>query len=133
MTVTPAVGTAEAATGPQLLPTLRAGHAGLNVSDLERAGRFYQQVLGLTVLAESAADAPAGRRYAFLGGPGALVLTLWEQAEGRFDAGRPGLHHLAFRVESVEEVREVERRLRARGATLLYDGVVPHAGTCQGG
>ena len=62
------------------------------------------------------------------------MLTLWEQSEGRFDAGTPGLHHLSFRVEDIAAVREIERRLSDAGARLIYDGIVPHAeGSDSGG
>jgi lactoylglutathione lyase len=65
---------------------------------------------------------------------GINVLTLWEQSEGRFDAGAPGLHHLSFEVASVGDVRAAEERLKARGATFAYDGLVPHReGTPSGG
>ena len=110
---------------------VQTGHVGLNVTDLARAVRFYNGIFGLQVLQESDA---AGRRFAFLGAGGKTVLTLWEQSAGRFDAGAPGLHHLSFRVEDVDAVREVERRVRESGARLIYDGVVPHAeGADSGG
>lgn len=110
---------------------VQTGHVGLNVTDLARSVRFYKDVFGLEVLKESGA---AGRRFAFLGAGGKTVLKLWEQSEGRFDAGAPGLHHLSFRVEDVGAVREVERKVRAAGARLIYDGVVPHAeGADSGG
>jgi lactoylglutathione lyase len=107
------------------------GHVGLNVSDLERSKRFYVDLLGLEVKGEGAEGA---RRFAFLGDADRLVLTLWQQSDGRFDRGRPGLHHLSFQVSTMEQVRAAERKLRALGAPLLYDGVVPHAeGTSSGG
>jgi hypothetical protein len=30
-------------------------------------------------------------------------------------------------VDSIEQVREAERRLRARGAVIYHGGIVPHA------
>jgi len=113
------------------LRALQTGHVGVNVTDTERSGRFYREVFGLDRLGESQED---GRRFVFLGHAEKLVLTLWQQSAGRFDAARPGLHHLSFQVESIEDVREVERRLRARGARFLYDGIVPHGeGADSGG
>ena len=110
---------------------LSTGHIGLNVSRLERSREFYTDILGLEVLRESAAD---GRRYAFLGQGPNLVLTLWQQSDGRFEKARPGLHHLSFQAASIEAVREAERKLRARGSHFHYDGVVPHAeGQASGG
>lgn len=113
--------------------TLRTGHVGLNVTDLERSLAFYQQVFGLVVLGRSTED---GREFAFLGNPDVnsdvfldqLAITLWQQADGTFSTGRPGLHHLAFNVASVEEVERVRDELTSMGVDLLYGGnVVPHS------
>jgi len=84
------------------LRALQTGHVGVNVTDAERSGRFYREVFGLDRLGESQED---GRRFVFLGHAEKLVLTLWQQSAGRFDAARPGLHHLSFQVESIEDVR----------------------------
>lgn len=102
----------------------RTGHVGLNVTDLPRAKRFYTEVFGLEIVGESADPA---KPFAFLGVGSDIVLTLWQQSSGDFAAGRPGLHHLAFRAESVEQVQEAERRLRALGARVHHEGIVPHA------
>ena len=110
----------------------QTGHVGINVSDLERSSRFYQDVLGFRVSNESR---DGGRRFVFLSDAGGrLVLTLWEQSDGRFEKSRPGLHHLSFHVSTIEEVREAEARLRAAGARVYYGGVVAHAeGADSGG
>ena len=111
--------------------TLQTGHVGLNVTDIERATRFYQDVFGFALLLTFG---EADRRFAFLAQGDRLVLTLWQQSAGTFAAGRPGLHHLSFQVDDVERVREVERRLREIGATIHHGGIVPHAeGAASGG
>ena len=110
---------------------LQTGHVGLNVVDLDRSLRFYQDVFGFVIVSESS---EAGRRFAFLGDGDRLVLTLWEQSSGAFDPARPGLHHLSFQAASIDDVRTFERRLRDRGSVLLHDGVVPHGeGADSGG
>jgi len=110
---------------------LETGHVGINVTGLERSLAFYEVALGLERIGGSDAD---GRKYAFLGTNGRLVLTLWEQSEGRFDAARPGLHHLSFHVATADDVAAAETRVRALGAKLYHDGVVPHAeGSASGG
>ncbi|MFF9620241.1 VOC family protein [Streptomyces griseosporeus] len=111
--------------------TLRTGHIGLNVTDLDRSLAFYRDVLGFAVLGEGKEE---GRRFAFLGEGPAPVLTLWQQAEGAYDSGRAGLHHLALEAESIERVRAYEEALRAYGAAFQYDGVVAHReGAASGG
>ena len=112
---------------------LRTGHVGINVTDLDRSRTFYCEVLGLEVLGESTDD---GRRFAFLGNPDVasevfldrLAITLWEQSTGAFSTTRPGLHHLAFHVDSVADVEQVRDRVQALGIELLHGGeIVPHS------
>ena len=110
---------------------VQTGHIGLNVSDLRRSKQFYQQVFGFEILNESY---EAGRQFVLLAQDGKLLLTLWQQSEGRFAKDQPGLHHLAFQVGGMEEVRGFEERLRALGTPLIYNGVVPHGeGADSGG
>ncbi|MFD8811098.1 VOC family protein [Streptomyces sp. NPDC059627] len=105
--------------------TLRTGHVGLNVTDLDRSLAFYRNVLGFVLLAQGSEDE---RRYAFLGdsdgdGP---VLTLWQQAKQPYEGGRAGLHHLAFTAGSTEQLEAYEAALRAHGVAFAHDGVVAH-------
>ncbi|MFJ5935727.1 VOC family protein [Streptomyces sp. NPDC093071] len=111
--------------------TLTTHHVGLNVTDLERSLAFYADVLGFEVLGRGA-EGESG--YAFLGRDGRLAIALWQQAEGAYDPGRPGLHHLAFEAESLDHVRAAEAALTARGTTFAYEGVVAHReGAASGG
>jgi lactoylglutathione lyase len=110
---------------------MEAGHIGLNVSNLARSKRFYQEALGFDLMGESK---DVKRQYAFLGKDQKLILTLWEQSEGNFATKLPGLHHLSFRVEDVQQVREAEQRLRNLNVHFHYDGLVPHGeGSVSGG
>ena len=99
-------------------------HVGLNVTDLERAKRFYTAVFELNVNHETNTDTA---NYAFLSNDAGLLLTLWRQSEGQFSQVHPGLHHLALQLESVAQVAAFEARLRALGVTPLHDGIVAHA------
>ena len=99
-------------------------HVGLNVTDMERAKRFYTAVFELNVIHETHTDAA---NYAFLGNDSGLLITLWRQSEGQFSPGYPGLHHLALQLEDVTAVQAFESRLRALGVTPLHDGIVAHA------
>ena len=105
-------------------PLARPGHIGLNVSDIDRSVSFYKDLLGFQVLLEGGAG---DRKFAFLGDGGKPVLTLWQQSTGSFDKRRPGLHHFAFEVGAVDEVRRLEAKLHARGIHFHYEGIVPHA------
>ncbi len=107
---------------------LQTGHVGLNVSDLDRSKGFYQEVFGFEVMGESQEEE---RRFVFLGEGSKLVLTLWQQGNGRFEKQRPGLHHLSFQVATIEDVKKVEQKLRALNVLFIYDGIVPHAEGAQ--
>ncbi|MEN8374814.1 MAG: VOC family protein [Gemmatimonadota bacterium] len=109
----------------------QTGHVGINVTDLDRSLDFYRAVFGFETVGRS--DDP-GRRYAFLAQEGELVLTLWEQGDGRFAKDRPGLHHLSFQVDSVEQVEAVQARADAAGSKIHHGGVVAHQeGAASGG
>ncbi|MET9396236.1 VOC family protein [Kitasatospora sp. NPDC002965] len=111
--------------------TLQTGHVGLNVTDLDRSTAFYRRLLGLELLKEGTGPE---QRFAFLGRDGRPVLTLWQQSAGTFATAAPGLHHLSFQVDSLDEVRAAEALLRELGASFAYDGVVPHGeGAASGG
>jgi lactoylglutathione lyase len=109
---------------------LKTGHVGLNVTDVGRSRDFYRGVFGFEVVAESDEE---GRRFVFLGDGERLVLTLWEQSEGRFGVDGPGLHHLSFEVADMGEVGRYEEAVRGMGARFLYEGVVPHAEGAESG
>ncbi|TGA95758.1 VOC family protein [Streptomyces sp. MZ04] len=111
--------------------TLRTGHIGLNVTDIERSLAFYRDVIGYGVIGEGKEE---GRRFAFLGEGTRPVLTLWQQADAAYAATNAGLHHLAIEVDTIEQVRAYESALRAYGVEFAYDGVVPHGeGAASGG
>lgn len=110
-----------------LATTFATGHVGLNVTDLDRSVGFYTRVFGWSVRGR-------GDGYAFLGDDARLIVTLWQQADGAFSAQAPGLHHLSFEVESVEDVEATEARVRDAGLRLYHDGIVPHSeGAASGG
>lgn len=104
-------------------PAFQTGHIGLNVSNLERSKQFYQAVFGFTVTGESSEP---GHGFVFLSAGSQLVLTLWAQSAGSFAKDRPGLHHLSFQVNSIDEVRVFEERLKRLETDFKYEGVVPH-------
>ena len=110
---------------------LTPGHIGLNVSNLENARKFYCAVFGLETAAISTEP---GREYALLSQDGDIVLTLWRQSDGKFSGSTPGLHHLAFRAQSLADVEASQERVVAAGGRILHGGIVPHReGASSGG
>lgn len=113
------------------LTSLQTGHVALNVTDVARSSAFYQRLLGLSVAAEGS---DSGHRWVFLGRGGRLVLTLFQQSKGSFNTGAPGLHHLSFQVENMDQVRVAEALAQELGAPFFHDGVVAHSeGAASGG
>ena len=106
------------------------GHIGLNVSDVSRSQQFYQQVFGFDVINESL---DADRRFVLLGEDGQAIVTLWQQSTGKFKKDTPGLHHLAFWVDNVNAVENIEQQLRKMKVNFLYDGIVAHAEGAKSG
>ncbi|MEV2220061.1 VOC family protein [Nocardia vinacea] len=114
-----------------IAPQLATGHIGLNVSDLDRSMDFYRRAFGFEQLVASA-DGDE-KRWAFLGANGKLVLTLWQQSDGAFSTKTPGLHHLSFQVDTIEQVRSIEALLRELSVSFAYDGVVAHGESVASG
>ncbi len=109
---------------------LQTGHIGLNVTDLDRSVEFYRRALGFDEIGRGDGE----RRFAFLGVDGVPKLTLWQQSSGEFSTKTPGLHHLSFQVETLDEVRAVEAILRDLAVSFAHDGVVAHReGAASGG
>ncbi len=106
------------------------GHVGINVTNLERSKDFYMKAIGLELMGESTEE---GKQYAFLSDGQRLVLTLWQQSEGRFDAQTPGLHHLSFEVGSLSDVEDAMTRLGEMGVGTLHDGIVAHGESMPSG
>ncbi|GGK29161.1 hypothetical protein GCM10011583_71340 [Streptomyces camponoticapitis] len=111
--------------------TLKTGHVGLGVTDLNRSLPFYARVLGLETLAEGKDDS---RRWAFLGRDGEILVALWQQSQEGFATATAGLHHLSFQVNTLDEIAATEAVLRELDTEFVHDGVVAHAeGAASGG
>ena len=98
------------------MPVQRLNHAVLYVRDVERSVAFYSEVLGFrTVMAMPGA--------AFLQAEGSANdhdLGLFQIGAGAADspAGRTavGLYHLAWEVDTLDELERLAQRLAERGA-----------------
>ena len=90
------------------------GHVVVQVSDLERAERFYGDLLGLPVCAHMDEN---GMRIAFfsLGNHHDFAVL---EVSGEVDRGETatGLHHVAFNIgTTMDELREAKAKLDAAG------------------
>ena len=103
-------------------PAARVGHVHLKVSNLERAIRFYRDVLGFEVTQRWGAQA------AFLSAGGYhhhIGLNTWESLGGPPPApGTTGLYHVAFLYPSRAALGEAYRRLLEHDVPL--DGGADH-------
>ena len=103
-------------------PGVRIGHVHLKVADIERALRFYCDVLGFELqqrMGEQAAFVSAGGYHHHIG------LNTWESA----GAGPPppfttGLFHIAIRYPDRQTLADALRRVLAAGIRL--DGASDH-------
>ncbi len=96
------------------------GHVLLRVLDLERAKKFYGEVLGFKVLEE---DPEHGGTFMALEGQ-SHAIDLFQvkdadaEAAQRQTPGVRGLGHIAFRVESEEALKEAYATLQAHGVEI---------------
>jgi glyoxylase I family protein len=98
-------------------------HLDLVVSDLERSLAFYQELLrplGYSRLSE--VEGERGERVLYIGRDGGYALSLRERQSPRvdepYDRYDLGLHHIAFRAESRDQVEERADWLRAQNVEI---------------
>jgi catechol 2,3-dioxygenase len=103
-------------------PDVRIGHVHLKVADLERAIRFYRDVLGFELTQRY------GKEAAFLSAGGYhhhIGLNTWESEGGsRPPRGSTGLFHLAIAYPTRAELADALRRLLHAG--IHVDGASDH-------
>jgi catechol 2,3-dioxygenase len=97
-------------------PDVRIGHVHLKVADLERAVRFYRDVLGFELTQRY------GNQAAFLSAGGYhhhIGLNTWESAGGKPPpSGSTGLYHLAIAYPTRAELADALRRVVDAGISL---------------
>src|SRR5437762_6460856 len=100
------------------MPVTRLNHAVLYVRDAERSATFYEEVLGFRRL--TMVSIPGAK---FLQAPGStndhdLGLFSIGEGAGPSPAGRSavGLYHLAWEVDTLDELDRLAQALSARGS-----------------
>ena len=96
-------------------PRADVGHVNLTVTDLERALRFYRDVIGLRVTQrdEQSAFLAAGDYHHH------VALNTWDSAATAPAPHSAGLHHFALRLRDARALAEVVVRLVRGGHELL--------------
>ncbi len=111
---------------PLLEGALALDHVAIAVPDLESALPFWRDQLGATVLGTE--EVPSQKvRVAFLSTGMAktelLEPTSPESPIAKFlNQGRRGLHHVAYRVENIEEILT---KLKRAGSRMIQESSVP--------
>lgn len=95
---------------------VRLNHAVLFVTDLERAERFYTDVIGMTVAAREPRANAAFLRLPRSGNHHDLGLFGVGPSAPPKRRGGIGLYHLAWQVDTIEELAEARRILADAGA-----------------
>jgi catechol-2,3-dioxygenase len=110
------------------MPVMRMNHAVLYVRDAARTAAFYREVLDFRIVLEM-----AGGGALFLQAPGSSNdhdLGLFTVGEGAGPTtaghGSVGLYHIAWEVDTLDELDRIARRLRERGALV---GATDHGTT----
>lgn len=102
-------------------------HIVITVSNAKSSGEWYKKVLGWEITEE-------GEDYVYLVPDnikypgGKFILVLGESrdsnlADNKFDRNRIGLDHFAFNVDTLEELKETEERLKKVGIGMENDGI----------
>ena len=105
---------------------VRLNHAVLFVADLDRAERFYTDVFGMEVIAREPRANAAFMRLPRSGNHHDLGLFGVGTAGGPPTRGGVGLYHLAWQLDTIDELAEARQALIDAGA---YTGESSHGAT----
>ena len=136
---------------PEVTPDMRLGavhHVSAITDDLERAGDFYEEALGLRLVKKTFNQDDGRTKHYFWASydgevvqPGSsMTLFDWAGASLRAAGGRGQTHHIAFRVPSREEQLAWREHLLSpragrhpgSGPELLREHLLPRAGRPSG-
>jgi catechol-2,3-dioxygenase len=105
---------------------VRLNHAVLFVSDLERSVRFYTETFGMEVIAREPRANAAFLRLPRSGNHHDLGLFGVGASGGPKRRGTVGLYHLAWQVDTIDDLATARQSLRVAGA---YTGESSHGAT----
>ena len=105
---------------------VRLNHAVLFVADLDRSLRFYREVFGMEVVAREPRANAAFLRLRRSGNHHDLGLFGVGHGAGPKRRGSIGLYHLAWQVDTIDELAEARRVLLESSA---YTGESSHGAT----
>lgn len=97
---------------------LHWSHAVINTRNLEQMLDFYTSVLGFTITDRGPMGPPGAPEIVFMSNTGDEHHQL-AMVPNRDDSPATSLNHLAFRVESFADVKEMSRRLQERHVVIL--------------
>jgi catechol 2,3-dioxygenase-like lactoylglutathione lyase family enzyme len=115
-----------------MVRTRGLSHINLNVSDIERSARFYQQVFGLELLTDYAGPMgphPHGRQMIF-STPGCADVIALSQVEGE-PVGGGGMNHWGLNLERDEDVDDAVAQVIRAGGKLLKREEYEFDGICE--
>ena len=96
---------------------MHLGHVNIFVKNVDRAEKFYSEVVGLTItnrrpnISFLAANEGLSHEIALIG--------LGEEAPGP-DRRAVGLNHMAWQMATFEDLKEVYRRLKQSGTEIVH-------------
>jgi catechol-2,3-dioxygenase len=96
----------------------RLNHAVLYVRDAQQSSAFYAQALGFEVVAEAGNGAAVFMRAAGTDNHHDLGLFSIGSDAAAPEPGRAGLYHLAWEVESINDLADMRGRLQQLGALV---------------
>jgi catechol-2,3-dioxygenase len=105
---------------------VRLNHAVLFVADLDRSVRFYTELFGMDVVAREARANAAFLRLPLSGNHHDLGLFGVGASDGPKRRGAIGLYHLAWQLDTIDELAAARQALLEAGA---YTGESSHGAT----
>lgn len=96
----------------------KLGHIVLWVRDVERSKQFYTEILNFRVSDVN----EKGMVFLTACGDHHTIAIAQTQADDAGPKGRPGLHHFAMEVESVDQLFAIREFMRRKGVQVAYEG-----------